>query len=165
MSNSCSGLLESDRFLPLFVLDGHMGYHPNGSWKTLHALVCVCACEENKKVTQSVAPNKHNLQSHQSDWTVSVCWYHTCLCVSHFQILWWNHARTRASVRRPTAAAQEQRWSVVLVTTVTDPTRATAMETTTATVQGLWPPAHSCWWRPCYCARPSVSCEQLHFSL
>lgn len=127
--------------------------------------VCVCACEENKKVTQSVAPNKHNLQSLRSDSTASVCWYHTCLCVSHFQTPWWNHARTRASVRRPTAAAQEQRWSVALVTIVTDPTRAIATETTTATVQGLWSPAHSCSWRPCYCAQPSVSCEQLRFSL
>lgn len=53
-------------------------YHPRGSKKTLYALVCVSVCLRAcvTKVTHSVAPNKHNLQSFQSDWTASVCWYH-----------------------------------------------------------------------------------------
>lgn len=41
---------------------------------------CVCACVYVlvyvTKVTHGVAPNKRNLQSSQSDWTASVCWYH-----------------------------------------------------------------------------------------
>lgn len=133
--------------------------------------LCVCAWRKEEwecgkefiEFTHCVIPNKHSLQSLQSNLTVNVCRHHT-LSRSHFQTPWWNRARTRVSVTRLKAAALEPRWNVVSVMTVTGPTGATATGTTTTTVQGLWPPAPSCWSRPCWCAWPSVSCEHLHFS-
>ncbi len=105
----------------------------------------------------------HSLQSLQGSTTENACSITPpFLFHSHSQTRWWSRARTRVSAIKRMAATLEPRWNVVLVTTATGPTRATATGTTTTMVQGLWPPAPSCWSRPCW---PSDSCELFHSSL